>query len=58
MPSTNQPTGGDSGGPVFSLAGTGTVTAKGTVTGGAGPDFWYTPIDEVQKDLGLTVNTG
>jgi hypothetical protein len=60
---TSQPAVGDSGGPVFSLTGTGTVTAKGTWTG-VGPDIngngdylWFTPMQVISRDLGVTVNT-
>jgi hypothetical protein len=51
---------GDSGGPVLSLPGDGTITAKGIVNTSAGGDgnWYYTPIDEISNDVGgLTVNT-
>jgi len=58
-PSSSAPVPGDSGGPVFSLAGTGAVTARGTITGGvSGIVIYYTPMDVISKDLGVTVNTG
>jgi len=58
-PSSSAPVPGDSGGPVFSLAGTGAVTARGTITGGeSGTVIYYTPMDVISKDLGVTVNTG
>lgn len=50
-----QPIPGDSGGPVFSLAGTGEVTAKGTVTGD-GQFGYYTPMNVITNDVVVTVN--
>lgn len=56
---SGQPTGGDSGGPVFSLAsGAGRVTAKGTVTGTDGTSVYFTPMQVISADLGVSVNTG
>jgi len=56
----SHPHSGDSGGPVLSLPGDGTITAKGIVNTSAGGDgnWYYTPIDEISNDVGgLTVNT-
>ncbi|HEX9034002.1 MAG TPA: hypothetical protein VF834_19345 [Streptosporangiaceae bacterium] len=54
------PIAGDSGGPVFSLAGSTTVTARGILSGRSPyvGDVWFTPMDEVSHDLGVTVNGG
>jgi hypothetical protein len=60
----NYSVGGDSGGPWFSLAGTGTVTAKGihhgitTDLSGNPTGELYTPINLISDDTGVTVNTG
>jgi hypothetical protein len=53
---------GDSGGPWFSLAGTGTVTARGITEGEANDDFgnpaeYFTPMTVLTHDTGAVVNT-
>jgi hypothetical protein len=53
----NQPTEGDSGGPVFSLAGTGTVWAKGVLDAAGGSQLAFTPWQVISGDLGVSINT-
>jgi hypothetical protein len=50
---------GDSGGPVFSLAGSGRVTAKGTITGGIGTSgLIFQDFGTAWRDFGVTPIVG
>ncbi|MEV5573213.1 S1 family peptidase [Spirillospora sp. NPDC052269] len=50
--------GGDSGGPVFAVSGSGDVVAKGTVTAHDGSTMYYQDFGTAWRDFGINVKIG